>query len=93
MFKVKEQRAGVYNSTVQQLGLSPFSPATRSDVRRTKNGLPLRGLLLPSIDMFRVTGKVVDRIAKMFYNIDRAYSRKLESRTMDNPLNNYLEDC
>lgn len=82
-----------FECDIQQRGLSPFSKAHSSDVRRTKNGLPLRSLLLPSIDMFRVTGKSMDKLMKIMYGIDRAYSRTYKINVVPNPLNRYLEEC
>jgi len=83
-----------FRKSFQQFGLSPFSPATKSDVRRTKNGLPLKSMLLPNVDLFRVTNKVMDRLAKEVYNIDRALFREFSIKTLGpNKLNIYLEDC
>lgn len=84
----------VYMDYFQQSGVSPFSPASRSDVSKTKNGLPLRSMLLPNVDMFRVKNKTIDWIADTFYSVERAKSREFEIKVIgENKLNNYLTDC
>lgn len=82
-----------FSKDLQQLGVSPISPASRSDINCTKNGLPLRSMQLPAIKKFNITGSQEDKIARNVYDIERKMSRNLKISTIRNPLNDYLMDC
>lgn len=86
-----------FNDLFKRVGVSPFSPKefqganTRSGTRVTRNGLPLKNMLLPNVDLFTVLGKTMDDLAKELHGIERAKYRRYRAKSfMSNPANDYL---
>lgn len=85
-----------YTEMFKRVGVSPFSPLayTKSGTLMTKNGFPLKSLLLPNVDEFRILGKTMDELAYAMYGIEKAKYRRIKTKKMlSNPCNDYLTRC